>query len=371
MKEKIPFSEWMERRALELYRERTRSAQIEARRKYVAGVKEQLVKIICKKQEIEPADFDEESYVWTEEYSLLGLDPRLDLDTIKIPRRADAPEPEDDEPDVENEDGAEGSDADAGNAKKPKKEINPADYDLGIEDLAEIAKRQAEQAARRAERKARNLDRARRVREGVEEVSEPEEEESEGPVDESGEPLRMTPKPRPFANAPVVSALVDIPAPAVHPGGFLWLMQELFRSPGVPCISPVGTHFSEVCVALFNFVGRPRGFPASRAERAKRERELKLQADIRRRQAEEAALRAAEAARVAEEARVAELRELRERFIRDEERRVVELAVPLRKYLSQTVLKELIDGLVETARVRPSDPVRFLGEFLMDRSVQE
>lgn len=48
-KETIPFSEWMERRALQLYRERTRAAQVEARRKYVAGVKEQLVRIICKK----------------------------------------------------------------------------------------------------------------------------------------------------------------------------------------------------------------------------------------------------------------------------------------------------------------------------------
>lgn len=55
-------------------------------------------------------------------------------------------------------------------------------------------------------------------------MSEPEEEESEGPVDEAGEPLRMVPKPRPFANAPVVSVLEDIPAPEVHPGGFLWLV---------------------------------------------------------------------------------------------------------------------------------------------------
>lgn len=162
------------------------------------------MRIICKKQEIEPADFDEESYVWTEEYSLLGLDPRLDLDTIRIPRRADAPEPEEDDADVDEGDGDEDANG-VGNMKKPvKKIINPADYDLGIEDLGEIAKRRAEQAARRAERRARNLDRARRVREGAEEVSEPEEEESEGPVDESGEPLRMSPKPRPFANAPVV-----------------------------------------------------------------------------------------------------------------------------------------------------------------------
>ena len=48
-KEKIPFSEWMERRALELYRARTRAGQLEARKKYIQGVKEQLIKIICKK----------------------------------------------------------------------------------------------------------------------------------------------------------------------------------------------------------------------------------------------------------------------------------------------------------------------------------
>ena len=154
----------------------------------------------------------------------MGLDPRLDLETIKIPRRADAPEPEDDENEDENLEDENGENAGETVKKPRKKQINPADYDLGIEDLGEIAKRQAEQAQRRAERRARNLDRARRMREGVEEVSEPEEEESEGPVDESGEPLRMTPKPRPFANAPVVSELSEIPAPEVHPGGFLWLV---------------------------------------------------------------------------------------------------------------------------------------------------
>lgn len=57
--------------------------------------------------------------------------------------------------------------------------------------------------------------------------------------------------------------------------------------------------------------------------------------------------------------------------MRDEERRVLELAVPLRKYISSTVLGDLIDGMIETARVRPSDPVRFLGEFLLDRSVRD
>ena len=62
---------------------------------------------------------------------------------------------------------------------------------------------------------------------------------------------------------------------------------------------------------------------------------------------------------------------LREKYVKDEERRVLELAVPLRKYISATVLRDLIDGLIETAKIRPSDPIRFLGEFLMDKSVKE
>ena len=29
-----------------------------------------------------------------------------------------------------------------------------------------------------------------------------------------------------------------------------------------------------------------------------------------------------------------------------------------------------MDGLVETVKIRPADPVRFLGEFLMDKAVK-
>ena len=43
----------------------------------------------------------------------------------------------------------------------------------------------------------------------------------------------------------------------------------------------------------------------------------------------------------------------------------------MRKYISDTVLGDLIDGMIETAKVRPSDPIRFLGEYLMDKSVKE
>ena len=91
---------------------------------------------------------------------------------------------------------------------------------------------------------------------------------------------------------------------------------------------------------------------------------------MKRRIHEEQLMREAEERRIAEEKRVAELKYLREKYVKDEERRVLELAVPLRKYISGTVLGDLIDGLVETAKIRPSDPVRFLGEYLMDKAVK-
>lgn len=50
---------------------------------------------------------------------------------------------------------------------------------------------------------------------------------------------------------------------------------------------------------------------------------------------------------------------------------MLELAVPLRKYIGGAVLSELLDGLIETARIRPADPVRFLGEFLLDKAVPD
>lgn len=59
------------------------------------------------------------------------------------------------------------------------------------------------------------------------------------------------------------------------------------------------------------------------------------------------------------------------KFEQDEERRVLELAVPLRKYIGGAVLAELLEGLIETARIRPADPVRFLGEFLLDKAVPD
>ena len=117
------------------------------------------------------------------------------------------------------------------------------------------------------------------------------------------------------------------------------------------------------------FVGPSRGFGRTRIERAEAAERLRLQEEIERRIREEAALAAAEALRVAEELRVAELGQLRERLRVQEERRVVELSVPLRAYLSSNVMGELIDGLIEVSRVRPSAPLRFLGEFLINASV--
>lgn len=77
------------------------------------------------------AEYDEESFNWVEKFSLLGLDPLLDLNEIRIPKKEGIPEDEIKE-EVDED----------GNPLPPKpKVINPDDYNLGIQDLQVFAQR--------------------------------------------------------------------------------------------------------------------------------------------------------------------------------------------------------------------------------------
>ena len=106
-------------------------------------------------------------------------------------------------------------------------------------------------------------------------------------------------------------------------------------------------------------------------ERKQQEEAIKRQEVIRRQLLEENLLRKAEEHRIAEEKRKQDLHNLREALINNEERRIKDLSIPIRRYLTQTVMKDLIDGLVEVSKLRPDNPIRYLGEFLMERSVKE
>ena len=59
------------------------------------NIKKQLIKLHNKKAaEGGDAEYDEESFNWAEKFSLLGLDPLLDLQEIKIPRKDGSTEDE-------------------------------------------------------------------------------------------------------------------------------------------------------------------------------------------------------------------------------------------------------------------------------------
>lgn len=76
-----------------------------------------------------------------------------------------------------------------------------------------------------------------------------------------------------------------------------------------------------------------------------------------------------------EEKRVAEKKLVEERRKRDNERLqriaqhekevVLARSIPLRRYLMQSVVPALSEGLLQVCRVMPEDPVDYLAEFLM------
>lgn len=186
-------------------------------------------------------------------------------------------------------------------------------------------------------------------------------------MDENGQPVRMQPKLRPFLNTPKITPIAEIPEPASHPVGYVW---NIVLHEKVPYICVSESDLVAIGLQTVKFIGPPRCYPANRAAREEGLKQEKRKAVAERMIREEDLMRKAEELRIAEEQRIAELQYLRQKYVKDEERRVLELAVPLRQYVSHTVLGDLIDGLVETARARPANPVRFLGEYLMDKAVK-
>ncbi|GIQ87898.1 adenylate kinase/UMP-CMP kinase [Kipferlia bialata] len=117
--------------------------------------------------------------------------------------------------------------------------------------------------------------------------------------------------------------------------------------------------------------GPARGFQPTKAEvRAEAEAE---------REREEAEARAKEEARVAAVEAAAEARRLVVALTAEREaeaeaeakKRLESLSVPYRQYLQQTVMSAVSDGLSQLGRIRPADPIDWLGEFLMRRAVPD
>ncbi|KAH0577183.1 Dpy-30 motif-containing protein [Spironucleus salmonicida] len=354
-----------EEKALQIYKEREFNRLSNVRKEYILRVKNQLIKVINKQAEKSgEAEYDEEGYNWVENYNLQGLNPKIDLPNFPIPKKEGLPEdPEPEEPAEEGEE-----------VEPVVKEINPEDYNLGLEDEQVYILRRQEQAERRASRKQRNQSRKDREQNGDENISDLEEEKSEPQMDENGKELRMQPKLRPFLNVPKVPKTIDnvkVPEKTLH--GFIYHMLEYINSQSkIKLLTPSNSqHFSEIALETAQFIGPSRGFQRTKKERKEQLERERLMQEIQKRIEEEEKMREAEAKRIAEELRIKELKELREKYVKDEERRVLDLSIPLRKYISITVLGDLLDGLIEVSKIRPSDPIRFLGEFLLDRSVKD
>lgn len=377
-----------EEAAADIYRRMEHERLKLVRRQWVKAVKKQCIKRINKMAEKgEPGivPYDSSSYTWIEDFNLIGLDPRLDLDIIKIPRKvisepdeAEDNQTADDKPEDEVQSEHQNEE---GEQHKGPPSINPDDYDLGIEDEEKYERMRQEKLEKAKERQLRKEAKKQKAEAG-EEVSEDEPTEEEEEFDESGRRKRTTPKPKPFKDAPEVPiSYHDIPLPEHHHRGIAWLIESLTTVKEVPygvsnIFSPYYNlskynSFEAFCQAVMGFVGPSRGFGKTREERRQHEELIKRQAVIRRQLLEENLLRKAEEHRIAEEKRKEDLYNIREALISNEERRIKDLSIPIRRYLTQTVMKDLIEGLVEVSKLRPDDPVRYLGEFLMERSVKD
>lgn len=377
-----------EEAAVDIYKRMEHERLKLVRRQWIKAVKRQCIKRINKLAEKgEPGivPYDSASYTWIEDFNLVGLDPRLDLDIIKIPKKA---VPESDEPD-DNKAADDKQDDELQSEqymndeeqRKAPPPINPDDYDLGIEDEEKYEQMRQEKLEKARQRQLRKEEKRQKAEAG-EEVSEDEPTEEEEAFDETGRRKRTTPKPKPFKDAPEVPIdYRDIPLPEHHHRGYAWLIEALTTVKAVPygvsnIFSPYYnlskyTSFEAFCQAVMGFVGPSRGFGKTREERKQQEEAIKRQEVIRRQLLEENLLRKAEEHRIAEEKRKQDLHNLREALINNEERRIKDLSIPIRRYLTQTVMKDLIDGLVEVSKLRPDNPIRYLGEFLMERSVKE
>ncbi|ESU35104.1 Putative Dpy-30 motif protein [Giardia duodenalis] len=378
-----------EEAAADIYRRMEHERLKHVRRQWIKAVKKQCIKKINKLAEKgEPGivPYDSANYTWIEDFNLVGLDPRLDLDVIKIPKKvaSESDEVEDNQA-VDNEQDENthsGSYTDEnGEQRKAPPLINPDDYDLGIEDEEKYEQLRQQKLEKMKQNQLRKEEKKRKIEAG-EEVSEDEPTEEEEEFDETGRRKRTTPKPKPFKDAPEVPInYQDISLPEHHHRGFAWLIESLTTIKEVPygvsnIFSPYFnssryTSFETLCQAIMSFVGPSRGFGKTREERKQQEEVIKRQEVIRRQLLEENLLRKAEEHRIIEEKRKQDLYNIREELISNEERRIKDLSIPIRKYLTQTVMKDLIDGLVEVSKLRPNDPVRYLGEFLMERSVKD
>lgn len=84
--------------------------------------------------------------------------------------------------------------------------------------------------------------------------------------------MPTVPKPRPFLNAPRILDLEEIPEPTEHLHGYTWYMEvkEMGAAPLRPAAAEKNG-FTQLCLDAIRFIGPPRDFPASKAERAKAE----------------------------------------------------------------------------------------------------
>lgn len=89
------------------------------------------------------------------------------------------------------------------------------------------------------------------------------------------------PKQRPFLNVPKILDLEEIPEPKTHLHGYTWYMEvrELGAAPLRPEVVEKNP-FTHLCLECIRFLGPPRDFPASKAERAKAEQRKRLAEEV-------------------------------------------------------------------------------------------
>lgn len=124
------------------------------------------------------------------------------------------------------------------------------------------------------------------------------------------------------------------------------------------------TDISAVIAQISQFIGQPRNYGESEAEKAEKrriEKEAKERALQNERDRREQVLNDERNRRIANELQWSQ----RLLKLQREEAEVLEMeSMPLRQYLMETVMSTLTAGLLELNVVRPDDPIDFLAEFL-------
>ena len=136
-------------------------------------------------------------------------------------------------------------------------------------------------------------------------------------------------------------------------------------------VHPVSMDEKEVDTAVAEVAavcGEPRNYGLTDAEKkaiadakAQKEKEEADAAALAKKQKEKAEAETAKRKKQEEEAK-------KEQIANMDESQLLRAAVPLRKYLEGNVMSVIRRGLIECAEVRPSDPIDYLAEYLLENN---